>query len=124
MKELLTLKRKLQENPAAFTCDEKVFLKRLLTRDDELCNLRFISREMVNLLDTDDLTPAVLVHRVHTAVSALADVGAGHWDESDRLLYWDEPHKTLVDAEESGTVTIGNLHGTVCDILDTILSNH
>lgn len=75
MRGLLTLKRKLQENPAAFTCDEKVFLKRLLTRDDELCNLRFISKEMVKLLDTDNLTPAALVHRVHTAVSALADVG-------------------------------------------------
>lgn len=124
MRGLLTLKRKLQENPAAFTCDEKVFLKRLLTRDDELCNLRFISKEMVKLLDTDNLTPAALVHRVHTAVSALADVGAGHWDESDRLLYWDEPHKILVNAEEAGTVTIGNLNGTVCDILDTVLSSH
>ena len=123
IQNLMQLKSKLMENPASFTTDEKTFLRRLLTAEDELGNLRRIAKEFSNRID-DCVLSARLVSLVSSLVSPMARLSMEDPGAEERILYWNPETETLEDFSETGTVNIGALYGTAQDMLDAIVSKH
>lgn len=123
IQDLMQLKGKLRENPASFTTDEKTFLGRLLTADDELGNLRRIAKEFSNRID-DCVLSARLATLVSSLVSPMARLSMEDPGAEERILYWDPETETLEDFSETGTVNIGDLYGTPQDILDGIIDRY
>ena len=132
MKEQLkTLRQKLQENPASFTTAEKAFLRCILTRDDELGNIRFITKEFVNLLDNKDISPwslvkwtSKLIHPDSYTAWALAEHRENNGQKViETVLFWDQATATLV-ALSGHKVTVGELSGSADEILASVISAH